>query len=177
LLDDETDDLALRRGSRRASEDGLQTYLDAGAVIVAARATRPGCTENGLAAPDHDGARTWNEWQLDKPADRVEESLVGRTARGELLAVAVPERRADRLGFGDLCREGERAVHAAERDEVSALVDDGDSDLPIVGGCVTMCSCNERLGLCEAERHRRKYRMSKATGARVAVGVYPADEF
>ena len=136
-----------------AWEDGAQTRLDALAIIVSARAARPGRPEHLAVVRDRHGAGS-------RISGRRESLLTASkkpSCASRLSAMRPPSRCQtavpDALASAIWDESGERAIHPREREQEAALVDDGDRDLPVIGARVLVRRGDEDLGLSEAERH------------------------
>ena len=83
---------------------------------------------HAVPVTDDERARTRDQRQPGHAAHRVHEPGSLGVLGGDHMAVAVPHRSALGLGLGDLSAEREGAVHAVQRDEQPALIDDSDRD-------------------------------------------------
>ena len=111
---------------------GRSTGRDAGlgalAVLLGLAPLTPTAPSTRAAVADDDQAVGGISGTAHELANGPEEGTPLVLHQGELIAVAVPHGGSDRLGLGDLRAERRRAVHAGQRLQEPALVDDGDGD-------------------------------------------------
>ena len=125
------------RNSRQAPQRALGHQPNAAATPASARSRSssglapltPHGPQHGAAVADDHRAVGGDRRELDELADRAEEGAALVLDGRQLVAVAVPDGGPDGLRLRDLRAQRRSPVHAGERLQQAALVDDGDGDV------------------------------------------------
>src|SRR5262249_20711152 len=125
-------------------------------VLIGRGAADPYRAQYRVASADKDRAKTRDEGHPDQAVDLGEEAGPFTVHSGQRVTVAMPERSADSLGFGDLGRQNGRTAHPAHACRVAPLARDRHSDVDAELGGVVVGTGNDGLGFVERQGHGRE---------------------